>query len=206
LAKCLPVIIAGCNLLFFNCKKNYMKKSISVPVLKYGLLLLLLLTGVFADAQTSSKDKKLVSDSKVTKQEFKNTSVVIKNLFSSSYGYVIFPNVGKGGMGIGGAAGSGVVYEKGVAVGKARLTQLTVGAQLGGQVYKEVIFFESKADLDRFKENNFEFSAQVSAVAATAGVSANVTYKEGVMVFTQQRGGLMYEATVGGQKFNYTRF
>ena len=183
-----------------------MKKSISVSVLKYGFLLLVLLTGIFTNAQTNSKDKKLVSDSKVTKQEFKNTSGVIKNLFSTSYGYVIFPNVGKGGMGIGGAAGSGVVYEKGVLVGKARLTQLTVGAQLGGQVYKEVIFFETKADLDKFKENNFEFSAQVSAVAATAGVSANVMYKEGVMVFTQQRGGLMYEATVGGQKFNYTRF
>ena len=183
-----------------------MKKSIRVSVLKHGLLLLVLLTGMFANAQTSSKDKKLISDSKVSKQEFKNTSGVIKNLFSTSYGYVIFPNVGKGGMGIGGAAGSGIVYEKGVLVGKARLTQLSVGAQLGGQVYKEVIFFESKSDLDRFKENNFEFAAQVSAVAATAGVSANVNYKEGVMVFTQQRGGLMYEATVSGQKFSFTRF
>ena len=183
-----------------------MKKSISVSVLKYGFLLLLLLTGVFTDAQTNSKDKKLLSDSRVAKQEFKNTSGIIKNLFSSSYGYVVFPNVGKGGMGIGGAAGSGIVYEKGVPVGKARLTQLSVGAQLGGQAYREVIFFETKSDLDRFKENKLEFSAQVSAVAATAGVSANVSYKEGVMIFTQQKGGLMYEATIAGQKFNYTRF
>ena len=183
-----------------------MKKSISVSVLKYSLLILVLFTGIFANAQINSKDKKLINDSKVAKQEFKNTSGVIRNLFSSSYGYVIFPNVGKGGMGIGGAVGGGVVYEKGVPVGKARLTQVSVGAQMGGQVYKEVIFFETKSDLDRFKGNNFEFAAQVSAVAATAGVSANVSYKEGVMVFTQQRGGLMYEATVGGQKFNYTRF
>jgi lipid-binding SYLF domain-containing protein len=189
-----------------NHKKKYMKKSISASVLKYSLLLLVMFTSVFADAQTSSKDKKLLSDSKVARQEFRNTSGVIKNLFSTSYGYVIFPNVGKGGMGIGGAAGNGIVYEKGTAIGRTKLTQLSVGAQLGGQAYREVIFFETKADLDRFKANNFEFSAQVSAIAITAGVSANVNYKEGVMVFTQQKGGLMYEATVGGQKFNYTRF
>src|SRR5258705_1051754 len=183
-----------------------MKKSISVSVLKYGFLLLVLFTGIVANAQTSSKDKRLVSDSRVARQEFRNTSGVVKNLFSSSYGYVIFPNVGKGGMGIGGAMGNGIVYEKGTAIGKAKLTQLSVGAQLGGQAYREVIFFETKSDLNRFKENKFEFSAQVSAIAITAGVSANVNYKEGVMVFTQQKGGLMYEATVGGQKFNYSRF
>jgi len=203
----LPVILAGgLDLLFFNRKKKYMKKSISVSALKYGLLLLVLLTGMFANAQTNSKDKRLIGDSRVARQEFKNTSGIVKNLFSSSYGYVIFPNVGKGGMGIGGATGKGIVYEKGVPAGRAKLTQLSVGAQLGGQAYREVIFFETKSDLDRFKENNFEFSAQVSAIAITAGVSANVNYKEGVMVFTQQKGGLMYEATVGGQKFNYTRF
>jgi len=183
-----------------------MKKSISVPGFKYGLLLLVLFTGIFANAQTSQKDKKLIGDSRVAKQEFIHTDGLMKNFFSNSYGYAIFPNVGKGGMGIGGAAGNGIVYERGTPIGDAKLTQITVGAQFGGQAYREIIFFETKSDLQRFKENKFEFSAQLSAVAVTAGVSANASYKEGVVVFTQQKGGLMYEATIGGKKFNYHRF
>lgn len=182
-----------------------MKKSISVSLLKYVLLLGILFTGIFAEAQ-DQKDKRIIKDSRLAKQQFANASGFIKNLFNTAYGYVIFPNVGKGGMGIGGAVGNGIVFEKGVPIGKAKLTQLSVGAQLGGQAYREVIFFETKADLDRFKEDRFEFSAQVSAIAIVAGVSANVNYKEGVIVYTQQKGGLMYEATVGGQKFNYNRF
>jgi lipid-binding SYLF domain-containing protein len=98
------------------------------------------------------------------------------------------------------------VYERGNIIGKAQLTQLSIGFQFGGQAYREVIFFEAKEDLDRFKQNKIEFSAQASAVAATAGVSANVKYKDGVMIFTQQKGGLMYEASVGGQKFNFSTF
>ncbi len=130
----------------------------------------------------------------------------MKNLFNNAYGYVIFPNVGKGGIGIGGAVGNGIVYERGTIIGKAKLTQLSIGFQFGGQAYREVIFFETRADLERFKENKIEFSAQASAVAVTAGASANVKYKEGVMIFSQQKGGLMYEASVGGQKFNYSSF
>ncbi|MBL0152517.1 MAG: hypothetical protein IPP93_03115 [Chitinophagaceae bacterium] len=125
------------------------------------------------------------------------------SLFNSAYGYAIFPNVGKGGIGIGGAAGNGVVYEGGQLIGMAKMTQLTIGFQWGGQAYREVILFETKEDLDRFKENNVEFSAQASAVAVTAGASANAKYSNGVMIFTQTKGGLMYEATVGGQKFKF---
>ena len=86
------------------------------------------------------------------------------------------------------------------------MKQVTIGFQFVGQAYREVIFFENKEGLDRFKENNFEFSAQASAVAATEGASANVKYRDGVMIFTQQKGGLMYEASIGGQKFDYTKF
>ena len=128
----------------------------------------------------------------------------MKNLFDNSYGYVIFPNVGRGAIGVGGAAGNGIVYEKGNVIGTAKMKQVTVGFQFGGQAYREVIFFENKEALDRFKENKFEFAAQVSAVAATAGASADVKYKDGVMVFTQEKGGLMYEAAVGGQKFSFS--
>ena len=129
----------------------------------------------------------------------------MKGLFESAYGYVIFPNVGKGGIGVGGAAGNGVVYEKDVMVGMAKLSQVSIGLQAGGQAYREIIFFESKKELDRFKNSQFEFSAQASAVAAKAGTSANAKYTNGVMVFTMQKGGLMYEASIGGQKFKFNK-
>jgi len=151
-----------------------------------------------------TKDGKLIEDSRAAKEGFTKSDGLMKNLFDNSYGYVIFPNVGKGAIGVGGAAGNGIVYENGNVIGTAKMKQVSVGFQFGGQAYREVIFFENKAALDRFKENKFEFDAQVSAVAVTAGASANVKYKEGVMIFTQEKGGLMYEASVGGQKFSYT--
>jgi lipid-binding SYLF domain-containing protein len=183
-----------------------MKKLKGLTALKYGIMCMALVSTVFAEAQTSSKEKKLASDCRKAKQDFIHTDGLMNNLFSSAYGYVIFPNVGKGGIGIGGAAGNGIVYEHGSVIGKAKLTQVSIGFQFGGQAYREVIFFETKADLDRFKEDKIEFSAQASAVAATAGASANVKYRDGVMIFTQQKGGLMYEASIGGQKFNYSGF
>jgi lipid-binding SYLF domain-containing protein len=114
--------------------------------------------------------------------------------------------VGKGAVGIGGARGTGQVFDKDKLVGEATLTQFTVGFQFGGQVYSELIFFEDKTSLDNFKKGNMEFSAQVSAVAATAGASKNAKYEKGVMVFTMAKGGLMYEASVGGQKFAYEAY
>lgn len=157
-------------------------------------------------AQSSSKIRKLKADSKVAKAEFIKGDALMNSLFSNAYGYVIFPNIGKGGLGIGGAAGNGIAYRNGGAIGSAKMKQLTIGFQAGGQAYREVIFFESKSDMDRFKAGNFELSAQASAVAVTAGASANLKYKEGVMIFTQTKGGLMYEASVGGQKFDFSSF
>lgn len=156
-------------------------------------------------ASGQSKRDKLIADSKEAKAEFVKKDSKMGGLFGKAYGYVILPNVGKGGIGIGGAAGNGIVYERGKVIGTAKMSQVSVGFQLGGQAYREVIFFESKKDLDRFKENRVEFSAQVSAVAATEGASANAKYVDGVMVFTMQKGGLMYEASVGGQKFKYEK-
>lgn len=182
-----------------------MKRAISFSVSAFIFFIAVVFSSTVS-AQTSKKDKRLVQDCAEAKEDFIDTDGLMKNLFSSAYGYVIFPNVGKGGIGIGGAAGNGVVYQGGAIIGKAKLTQISIGFQFGGQAYREVIFFESKADLDRFKENKIEFSAQASAVAATEGASANVKYREGVMIFTQQKGGLMYEASIGGQKFNYSEF
>ncbi len=164
-----------------------------------------LFIGNSATAQ-SDNDKELIQDSKDGIADFIHTDGLMKNLFDSAYGYVIFPNVGKGAIGVGGAAGHGIVYEKGKMIGKANMTQVSVGFQFGGQAYREVIFFENKETLDKFKKNKIKFSAQASVVAVTAGASANVKYANGVMIFTQQKGGVMYEASVGGQKFKFTAF
>ena len=161
---------------------------------------------IAAIAQISPKDKKLIEDSKLAKSSFIRADATLKNKFKKAYGYVIFPNVGKGGAVIGGASGNGVVYENGKLIGRARMTQVTVGLQLGGQSYREVIFFEKMNDLERFKGNNFEFSAQASAVAAKDGASDNAKYADGVLIFTQTKGGLMAEASVGGQKFTFKKF
>jgi lipid-binding SYLF domain-containing protein len=156
-------------------------------------------------AQSDSKKKELIADAEAAKAEFIKADSKMAGLFENAYGYVIFPNVGKGGVGVGGAAGNGVAYEQAAKIGMAKLKQVSVGFQFGGQAYREIIFFEAKKDMDRFKENRVELSAQVSAVAAAAGASANAKYVEGVMVFTMQKGGLMYEATVGGQKFKFEK-
>ena len=155
--------------------------------------------------QSKAKKNKIIADSNTAKVEFIKTDALMEGLFENAFGYVIFPNVGKGGFGIGDAAGNGVVYEHGKIIGMAKLSQLSIGFQAGGQAYREVIFFESKNGLERFKGSQFEFSAQASAVAVNAGASANVKYADGVMVFTALKGGLMYEASVGGQKFKFNK-
>jgi lipid-binding SYLF domain-containing protein len=143
--------------------------------------------------------------------------------FADSYGYAVFPTIAKAGVGVGGAHGKGRVYAGGEHVGNTSMTQLTIGWQLGGQAYSMVVFFQDKRAFDEFTRGNFEFSAQASAVAITAGVSAAATtagssaaassgkhdattvggYHKGMAVFTLAKGGLMYEASIGGQRFSY---
>jgi lipid-binding SYLF domain-containing protein len=125
----------------------------------------------------------------------------VQRFVDSSAGYVIIPTVGKGGFGIGGARGKGILYEGGAPTAVVTLTQLTIGFQAGGQAYSEFIFFEDAATLDNFKRGNYELGAQASAVAITAGASADAKFNGGMAIFTQAKGGLMYEASVGGQKF-----
>ena len=127
----------------------------------------------------------------------------LQRFFDDSFGYTVFPNVGKGGFVVGGAHGTGLVYEGGALVGKSDLKQVNVGLQMGGQSYIQVIFFQGKEDLDRFKAGDLEFSGQASAVAITEGASADIDYTKGVAVVTKAKGGLMYEASLGGQKFSY---
>lgn len=118
-------------------------------------------------------------------------------------GYAVFPSVGKGGAGIGGAYGKGVLYEGGSFSGYCDLSQATIGFQLGGQSYTEIITFSTSDALTRFKTGNFAFDAQATAVAVRSGAGANARYSNGVAVFTMDEAGLMYEASIGGQKFSY---
>jgi lipid-binding SYLF domain-containing protein len=144
-----------------------------------------------------------VTEAHETVAVFKKADPGIDHFFKSAAGYAVFPTVGKGAVVIGGAGGSGIVFEQGKPVGKTTLAQVTVGLQLGGQAYSELIFFENASALSDFKKGNFALAAQVSAVALSAGASANAKYQSGVAVFTVTKTGLMYEASVGGQKFSY---
>jgi len=161
--------------------------------------------------------------------EYQDTINVFKKagdsgtFFGKAYGYAVFPTVGKGGAGIGGAIGKGRVYEKGKYVGDTSLLQLTVGLQLGGQAYSEIIFFEDQRAFKEFTNGNFEFGADAQATAITASASAKASstgasagasatknaattagaYHKGMATFTVAKGGLMYEASIGGQKFKY---
>lgn len=162
--------------------------------------------------------------------EYEDTIELFKNagesaaFFDKSYGYAVFPTVGKGGLGVGAAHGKGRVYKKGRYVGDATLNQLSVGLQAGGQAYSQIIFFEDKRAFDEFTRGEYEFGADVGAVAITAGASARAgtsgagagasggkkdattvgKYHKGMAVFTIVKGGAMYEASVAGQKFKYT--
>jgi len=133
--------------------------------------------------------------------EFKKKDSSVQRFFDKAAGYVVIPTVGKAGFGIGGARGKGILYEGGAPTAVVTLTQLSFGFQAGGQAYSEFIFFEDATALANFKRGNYELGAQASAVAVTAGASADANFNGGVAIFTQAKGGLMYEASVGGQKF-----
>jgi lipid-binding SYLF domain-containing protein len=173
-----------------------MSKNIVMRLTVWGIILGASLSLFAAD----QKREKEVAD---TIQLFKKTDEGMAKFFDGAAGYALFPTVGKGAIGVGAAHGSGLVYEKGKLIGETSLTQVTLGLQLGGQSYSELIFFETAEALEAFKKGKFALSAQVSAVAAASGASANAKYQLGVAVFTLAKGGLMYEASVGGQKFKF---
>jgi lipid-binding SYLF domain-containing protein len=162
-------------------------------------------------------------DFSATIDQFKQSDAV-KPFFSNSYGYAVFPTIGKGGLGIGGAYGKGQVYQDGKVTGEATMTKLSVGLQAGGQAFSEIIFFKDKRAYDEFTSGAFEFDAQASAVVITAGAQAKsgtegatagagaggpgkqaeAKYRKGMAVFANIKGGLMYELAIGGQKFKFT--
>jgi lipid-binding SYLF domain-containing protein len=134
---------------------------------------------------------------------FKEKDPSIDKFFKQSYGYTVMPKVFKGAFLLGGAYGKGEVYEKGQIVGYCDMKQATLGFSFGGEYFREIVFFRDKSDLDSFKTDEYTFSAQVTGVAATAGAAAKADYQSGMAVFIATDKGLMVDASLGGQKFNY---
>ena len=174
--------------------------KLSVALIGLGLLVI----SAFAQAwepDTSDKLELSVAQALINAKQ-KDSSM--SEWFKTAYAYAVFPRVGKAGIGVGGAYGKGVVIYQDRIVGDTSLSQITIGFQLGGQVYSEFIMFKDKTAFDDFTRGNFQMGAQVSAVAINQGASADANYDGGVAVFTIAEGGLMFEATIGGQKFKYT--
>lgn len=163
----------------------------------------LLLVGIASSARAGS-DADLVRDAEATLAQFKRTDPGIEHFVSRAAGYVVFPSVGKGGLGIGGAHGAGVLFARGgKPVGKVTINQVTIGAQAGGQSYSEIIFLETPKQVADVESGKFSLAAQASAVALKTGASTNAKFENGVAIFTATKGGLMYEASVGGQKMGF---
>ena len=164
----------------------------------------LLISGWNPFLDKSNKGKKANEKTIKTLSKFKKMTS-LKPYFKNARGYAVFPNVGKGAFGIGVASGEGEVFEKGKVIGSTKLTQVSIGFQLGGQAFSQIIFFKDKKSLERFTEGNFVFGASASA-ALIAGANASADYNDGVAVLTFSKGGLMYEASIGGQKFSYEEY
>ncbi len=178
-----------------------MKSIISFAALIFGLVAL---APVSVQAGSAGKAHKLEAKVQQTIHAFEQKDPNIGALFQKSYGYVVFPRIGKGGAIIGGARGKGVVYEKGTVIGQASITEVTVGLVLGGETFSQVIFFKNEEALARFKENRFEFAAQATATAVTTGAGAQYQFDNDVAIYTMARKGALGEAAIGGQKFHYT--
>jgi len=183
--------------------RHYPLRMSKHHILGWVALLLALCAAAVARAAT---DAEAIKEAEQTVAAFKRADPGIEKFFDRSAGYAVFSNVGKGAAGIGGAHGGGVLFEHGRPIGKVTLNQVTVGFQFGGQSYSEIIFFETPKSLADFKAGNFELSAQASAVALKTGASSTAKYQNGVAIFTATKGGLMYEASVGGQKFGFEPF
>lgn len=177
-----------------------LKSTVRVPQFLLLVLALLALSG----CATTKSNTVLIADSRAAIVRFVDRDPGLQEWVDHAHGYAVFPSLGKGGFGVGGAYGNGTVFEGGEPIGRSRLIQGTIGFQIGAQNFSMVVFFQDEAALTTFQRGNFEFSAQATAIAASAGVAATTSYEKGVAVFILGRGGLMAEASVGGLKFDYS--
>lgn len=160
-------------------------------------------TGCETAPKTAAERGAIQDDSSNAIARARRTDPTLAVLLDMSAGYAVFPTVGKGAVGVGGAYGRGVLYEGGKFVGYCDLSQGSIGFQLGGQSYTEILVFEDQPAIDRFKSGKLAFAAQATAVALKSGAGANAKFADGVAVFTMNEAGLMYEASIGGQQFTY---
>ena len=177
--------------------KNY--KNI---ILSSLAILFLALVGCSSTIDPVKRDQ-IIEDSKMAKTAFMETDSNLSELFDKAEGYVIFPNVGKGAIVAGGASGNGAVYQNGQLIGMAKLKQVDVGLQLGGQAFRQVILFQTESELNRFKQGNFELTGNASAVAMHEGKAKSVEFRNGLAIATMPKAGAMVEVSVGGQKFEF---
>jgi lipid-binding SYLF domain-containing protein len=172
------------------------------------LFALLVAVGMLSGCSTSPKTEagreNLHDDAAVTLRTMKRADPGLDEFLDQAHGYAVFPSVGKGGLIAGGAYGKGEVYEDGQWIGYADLSQATIGAQAGGQEFSELIVFQTKDALERFKSNKLHFAANASAVALKSGTAKSARYDNGVAVFVRPTGGLMVEAAIGGQSFSFS--
>ncbi|MGO3182843.1 MAG: YSC84-related protein [Aequorivita sp.] len=168
------------------------------------MMMLFFSVSIFAQSQD---DKKVIDDAQKAKAAFLEANPKLQGYFDDAKAYAIFPNVGKGAVIIGAASGNGAVYERGVLVGMANLKQLDIGAQIGGKAFSEVIFLKTDNAVQQFMDDDFKFGSNISAIAADQSApSLDITYTDGVAVFSLPKEGLMAEVSVGGQKFDFEGF
>lgn len=180
-----------------SLKLKKMKKSI----INLVAILVLTMASQFSMAQTGEPNAELIKGSKDVLAKMIKKSPSLQSYYDQSYGYAVFPKVTKVGASLGFAAGKGRIFKNHVAISMSKLKQLTFGAQFGAQKYSEVIFFQNEKAFKQFMNKKLKFDGQASAVAIKKGASADLSYSDGVTVFTQAIGGLMFEASIGGQHF-----
>jgi lipid-binding SYLF domain-containing protein len=178
-------------------------KTSSIQNLKSLVMIMTICVVTGLQAQVGGWKADLIEDSGKALDAMIEKQPKLQSFKDKSYGYAVFPKVTKGAIGIGGAGGKGIVYKDHVPTGQSTLSQVNIGFQAGGQQYKEVIFFENEEAFKKFTNKKVKFDGQASAVAITDGGSVDVAFKNGIAVFTQTSGGLMFEASIGGQHFSY---
>lgn len=177
-------------------------KALIMKTLK-SITVIIVIFMAFSAFSQNNNDQRVINDAEKAKVKLEAIDKGLDRFFKNSSGYVIFPNVGEGGFIIGAASGNGVVYENGKVVGMADLKKIDVGLQAGGQSLTEIIFFETDDALNAFKQGEYKFSAEASAIAIEKGVAAKANYDDGVVAFIKPKKGLMADLSIGGQKFEY---
>jgi lipid-binding SYLF domain-containing protein len=182
-------------------RRGPMKKTWGVTMLL--VLAAALAAGVAVAGWDPQEEQKNLAAAEETIKSFKATEPGLDVYFKEAYAYVVFPTIGKGALIFGGSYGTGMVFEGGKVVGNAKVTQASFGLQAGGESYSELVFFKDKETFENFKKGAVKLSAQASAVAMKEGGTAKTSYTDGVAVFVKSKGGLIVDASVGGQKFKF---